>query len=251
MAMREDIERGINIQNVLDIDLSDLDRIIPKYKNLSAAFEFGEVWSNSALCDLDSSVVVLTCLMMHRNESRLEWAIKTAIKVGHSPRAIIEIFLQAGIYAGFPAAESAAELANTIFTRQGLEVDPTSLPEEDMVTLKTEAELMKQRLHGGRSEKDYAAPDKLLTSKLYSLVAQFAYGEIWRRPGLELRYRLITAMVAFIILDEKLSFYSKFSASALNNGFSMDEVAAVAMQTAPYTGVPRALKALSVLEDLA
>ena len=250
MAQRETVQPGRRLQQKLGVDLTEMDVIIPGYKSLSAAFEFGELWQRGALTELDSITVVLTCLMIHRNEQRLEWAIETALREGHEPRAIVEIFLQAGIYAGFPAAESAASLAKVIFDRQQRSIDQTSLPKESLEVVQQEAERMKQQLHGALSNKDHADLRHPIRSQLYPLISQFAYGEIWRRPGLLLRYRLITAIVSFVVIDDKLPFYKKFSVAALNNGFSIEELSDLTMQTVPYSGGPRALKALAALECL-
>ena len=42
---------------------------------------------------------------------------------------------------------------------------------------------------------------------------------------------------------------AKFALSALDTGLSREEIVEVIMQTAPYTGFPRALNALSAFHD--
>ena len=74
------------------------------------------------------------------------------------------------------------------------------------------------------------------------------YGEIWFRPGLELRQRALVAVAAFtaLKLDGQVK---KFGQSALNMGLSRTEVIEAVIQTAPLSGFAPALNALGGLSE--
>jgi 4-carboxymuconolactone decarboxylase len=106
-------------------------------------------------------------------------------------------------------------------------------------------ELM-QQLHGERATQGYAAPGNEVTGALYPLAVQYGYGEIWFRPGLDLRRRALVAVAAFtaLKLDGQVK---KFGQSALNMGLSRTEVIEAVIQTAPLSGFAPALNALGGL----
>ena len=109
------------------------------------------------------------------------------------------------------------------------------------------AKLMRQ-LHGARASEGYAAPGNAVTGALYPLAIQYGYGEIWFRPGLDLRRRALVAVAAFtaLKLDGQVR---KFGQSALNMGLTRTEVIEAIIQTAPLTGFAPALNALGGLSE--
>ena len=104
-----------------------------------------------------------------------------------------------------------------------------------------------EQLHGDRAGQGYAAPGNPVTGALYPLAIQYGYGEIWFRPGLDLRQRALVAVAAFTAL--KLGQVQKFGESTLNLGLSRTEVIEAIIQTAPLSGFAPALNALGLLSE--
>ena len=77
---------------------------------------------------------------------------------------------------------------------------------------------------------------------------QYGYGEIWFRPGLDLRRRALVEVAAFtaLKLDGQVK---KFGQSALNMGLSRTEVIEAVIQTAPFSGFAPAPNALGGLSE--
>jgi 4-carboxymuconolactone decarboxylase len=105
------------------------------------------------------------------------------------------------------------------------------------------------KLHGKRGVQGYAAPENPFTSQLYPMTIPYGYGEIWQRPGLELRQRALCSLAGFtaLRLEESLK---KFGQSAKNIGLTTEEVIEALIQTAPYSGYPPALNALRWLSEV-
>ena len=103
-------------------------------------------------------------------------------------------------------------------------------------------------LHGDRSERGYAAPDNTTTSAMYPTAIAYGYGDIWNRPDLDHRQRMICALAAFTAIG-LLSQLVKFAPSALNTGLTREQIVEVIVQTGPYSGFPPALNALSAIDD--
>jgi 4-carboxymuconolactone decarboxylase len=89
---------------------------------------------------------------------------------------------------------------------------------------------------------------------MQELVTQFAWGEIWNRPGLDRRTRslLNLAMITALNRPHELELHVR---GAINNGVTVDEMREVFLQTAVYCGMPAALDsfrlARKVLKEMA
>ena len=55
-------------------------------------------------------------------------------------------------------------------------------------------------LHGERGQEGYAAPGNTITGELYPAAIRYGYGELWFRPGLTHRQRMLCALASFTVL---------------------------------------------------
>lgn len=171
-----------------------------------------------------------------------------ALDLGLSAREIVEVLIQIGIYAGFAASEESVEAAGLAFSERGIVLPPETAREDSLEALTERGRQLMQKLHGDRATQGYAAPGNAVTGALYPLAIQYGYGEIWFRPGLDLRRRALVAVAAFtaLKLDGQVK---KFGQSALNMGLSRTEVIEAIVTTAPLTGFAPALNALGGLSE--
>lgn len=84
---------------------------------------------------------------------------------------------------------------------------------------------------------------------LQELVTEYAWGEIWGRPGLDLRTRsmLNIAMLTALNRTHELTGHIR---GALNNGVTEQEIQEVLLQTMIYCGAPAALEATRAAEQV-
>ena len=91
------------------------------------------------------------------------------------------------------------------------------------------------------------ANDKVddFTADFQDLITRYAWGEIWTRPGLELRMRSAITLTAMIAggHEAELAMHVK---AAVRNGLSRSEIKEVLLQSAIYCSVPSANTAFSV-----
>ncbi|WP_242216247.1 carboxymuconolactone decarboxylase family protein [Bacillus cereus group sp. BfR-BA-01351] len=85
--------------------------------------------------------------------------------------------------------------------------------------------------------KDSIAPD------LGTLAVEFNYGQIFSRPGLDLKSRLLATVAGLTVLGntQQLKFYIN---GALNVGWTEEEIVEVMMQMLIYGGFPIALNTI-------
>jgi len=88
-----------------------------------------------------------------------------------------------------------------------------------------------------------------LTKDFQDLIARYAWGEIWSRPGLDRRTRscITVAMTVALNRPDALALHLR---AALRNGVTVAELREVLLQTAVYCGIPAAHTAFKVAQEV-
>jgi 4-carboxymuconolactone decarboxylase len=223
---------------------------IPGIGDLVDELTFGAVWSRPGLSLPDRMIATLAALCAVQRLSHLRRYVAAALDLGMSAAAVVEICVQCGIYAGFPASEEALAVAVAVFAERGVAPPPEAASDPaSLDALSARGGALMRELHGARSQEGYASPDNPVTGALYPLAIRYGYGEIWHRPGLDRRTRALCAVAAFtaLRLDGQVQ---KFGQSALNAGLGRTEIIETVIQTGPYSGLAPALNALAALSDV-
>src|SRR4051794_27131452 len=222
---------------------------IPGVGDLVDELTFGAVWSRPGLLIPDRMSATLAALCAVQRLAHLRRYVGAALDLGMPAAAIVEICVQCGIYAGFPASEEALAVAGAVFAERGIALPPAAADTASLDELSARGGALLEALHGARSYEGYASPDNPVTGALYPLAIQYGYGAIWHRPGLDRRQRALCAVAAFtaLRLDGQVR---KFGQSALNAGLGRTEIVEAVIQTGPYSGLAPALNALAALSGV-
>src|SRR5262245_40876489 len=221
---------------------------VPGLDGLMAEAVYAEIWGRPQLPLADRAICALAVLSALQRLPALKSLVATALGIGLTPRNIVEVFVQVGLYAGFVTSQQSAAAAQEVFGARGLSMAAEPESDDSMEMLDRKGREVMLELHGARAQEGYAAPGNAVTGALYAMAIRYGYGELWSRPGLTHRQRMLCALAAFTTmgLEDQLK---KFAKSALNVGLSREEVIEAIIQTAPYAGFPRALNALAVASE--
>ena len=222
--------------------------LAPGLHRLAEEAVWGSIWARPGLALEDRMLATLSALTSRQRLPQLRRYIGAALHIGVLPRTIQEVFVHCGLYSGFSTILNSVTLANEVFAEKGVALPDTEMPDLDAEALMARGRETMFKLHGDRAEKGYASPDNPMTGGMYSTAIAYGYGDIWDRPDLDHRQRSICAVAAFTSIDH-LPQLAKFGQSALNTGLTREQVIEAIMQTAPYTGFPRALNALAALGE--
>lgn len=230
------------------LGLGHLPEGVPGFGDFRSEVVFGGIWSRPNLALPDRAVCTLAVLSVLQRLTALEPMVGTALSLGLSPRNILEVFVQVGLYAGFVTTEASAAVAHTVFASRGLDIAAEPPRADSFAELDAKGRAVMAKLHGDRAEQGYAAPGNAITGELYPSAIRYGYGELWDRPGLDHRQRMLCAIAAFTAmgLEGQLR---KFSRSAFNVGLTRAEIVEAVIQTGPYGGFPRALNGLGILSE--
>jgi 4-carboxymuconolactone decarboxylase len=222
---------------------------VPGLGDFIAEVVYGGIWDRPNLGLADRAICTLAVLSVLQRLTALKPLVGTALDLGLTPRNILEVFVQVGLYAGFDTVDTSGGVAHEVFAARRLIVPPEPPRADSNETLDLKGREMMAQLHGERAQQGYATPGNAITGELYPAAIRYGYGELWSRPGLDHRQRMLCALAAFTAMGLE-SQLRKFSKSALNVGLEREEVIEAVIQTAPYSGFPRALNGLAILSEV-
>uniref|UniRef100_UPI0034C620B6 4-carboxymuconolactone decarboxylase n=1 Tax=Flavobacterium glycines TaxID=551990 RepID=UPI0034C620B6 len=82
-----------------------------------------------------------------------------------------------------------------------------------------------------------------------NFISNYAWGEIWTRPGLSKHNRSLITIAMLIALNRKAELQMHIRA-AFNNGVTKNEIKEVIMQSGLYCGLPAANDAIHTAEEV-
>jgi len=89
-----------------------------------------------------------------------------------------------------------------------------------------------------------------LTREFQDLITRYAWGEIWTRPGLDIRTRRILVIGTLLALSRWDEFKMHARAALVEGGMAAADLKEIALQQAIYCGVPAANTAFHILDEL-
>jgi len=117
----ERYEQGMAVRREVLSD-AHVDRAIAGTTELTADFQdfitrvaWGDIWSRPGLDRRSRSVAVLTALIALGHHEELAMHLRAALRNGLTVDEIKEVILQAGLYCGVPAANTAFRIASDVF----------------------------------------------------------------------------------------------------------------------------------------
>lgn len=214
------------------------------------AFDEALIWSRPGLERHDRHIVAVTASIMQRGERAIEQALRKALNEGVAPNVLAETCVHTLLYVGSVAAQMAFDILKGLCKARDITLETTPLPTTITPDHKRAGAAIKSTLHAERKDDGHANPDATYAPALYSIATDAGYGHIWTRDGLDTRARLICAIAAFTVQPDAEPSFCKFAQAGSDNGLSVREIQEVVIQTTPYVGFPRALKALTLMNDL-
>ncbi len=242
-------EQGRRVRAELGLKPVGATEAMPGFEDLMDEVVFGTVWDRPHLDRRQRMICTLAVLGQSPHLPQVPGIVAAALDTGLAARSILEVFLQTGLYGGFVKAEAAAAVANEVFSARGIAVADAAAEPASAEELDARGQALLAELHGARGTQGYASGDNPVTGALYPAAIRYGYGELWFRPGLDRKERMLVAVSAFTALGLEGQL-AKFGQSALTVGLTREQVIEAVVQTAPYSGFPPALNGLTILSDV-
>jgi 4-carboxymuconolactone decarboxylase len=123
---KEKFEQGLSIRReMFGADLVDkasaaADDFNRPFEELVNQYCFGEIWGRPGLDRKTRSIATLSMLTGLNRPNQVRAHVRGAIANGVSKQELQELFLQAAIYCGVPAAVDSFRIAREVFTELGI-----------------------------------------------------------------------------------------------------------------------------------
>lgn len=110
MAVRREVLGDEHVDRATG-DASDLTR---DFQEFVTTYVWGGVWTRDGLDRRSRSIVTLTALVAGGHLTELDFHLRAALRNGLTREEVVEVLLQAGVYCGIPAANSAFAVAQRV-----------------------------------------------------------------------------------------------------------------------------------------
>ncbi|GIZ50557.1 4-carboxymuconolactone decarboxylase [Noviherbaspirillum aridicola] len=128
MDERERHARGMEVRRAVlgdahvDRTQAALSPFNGEFQDLITRYAWGEIWTRPGLPRHTRSLLTIMAMVALNREQELKLHLRAAASNGVSRDEIKEVLLQAAIYCGVPAANSAFHLAQEVFRQMDEEV---------------------------------------------------------------------------------------------------------------------------------
>ncbi|MCB2076772.1 MAG: carboxymuconolactone decarboxylase family protein [Novosphingobium sp.] len=89
--------------------------IAPKFAEITDTVLFDDVWERPGLSKRDRSILTVTTLIVLSRPNEMPFHMKKALENGVTRDEIVEMITHLAFYAGWPAANTAINVANQVF----------------------------------------------------------------------------------------------------------------------------------------
>jgi 4-carboxymuconolactone decarboxylase len=103
----------------VDRSLASRDELTSEFQDLLTRYAWGEIWTRPGLDERTRRLLVLAMLVALGRDAELKMHLNAAFDSGMSAEDVKEVFLQAAVYCGLPAANNAFRLVQDVLTSRG------------------------------------------------------------------------------------------------------------------------------------
>jgi 4-carboxymuconolactone decarboxylase len=124
MEDRERYEKGLEVRRAVLGDkyvnkaLENKDEFTAEFQDLITRYAWGEVWARPGLPRHTRSLLVIAMTVALNREAEFRLHLRAAAENGVTSEEIKEVLLQAAVYCGVPAANSAFRAAAEVLAEQ-------------------------------------------------------------------------------------------------------------------------------------
>jgi 4-carboxymuconolactone decarboxylase len=110
-----EVRRAVLGNAHVDRTQGNLNEFNTEFQNLITRYAWGEIWTRPGLPRHTRSLLTIAMMVALNREEELKLHLRAASNNGVSRDEIKEVLLQAAIYCGVPAANSAFHMAQEVF----------------------------------------------------------------------------------------------------------------------------------------
>ncbi len=225
----------------------EIDRTDPNFASIVSCFE-DEVREHSGLDERSRALCVLAALIALDETDEFAQRLGEALNGALTPVEAREVVYQSAAYCGTPRAKRFLAAANGVFASRGVVLPlPTQSPGGG--ENRREAGTRVQIALFGEDMADFWQSGPEETRCINRWLTEHCYGDFYARPGLSLSDRELIAFSFLAALGEESAQMKARVVAGYAAGNDRTALIAAIVQLLPFIGWPRALSALTVLNE--
>ncbi len=220
----------------------------PEFQDILSRFIFGEVFYQGRLTNQERELITLVVLTTNQTLPQLRAHVGAALNAGLTPVEIKEAIYQCAPYLGFPKTLNALAQANEVFTERNIALPVPSqkqVNESDRLEkgLQLQVSIFGDVIHQMRQN----APEE--QKHIQDYLSAFCFGDMYTRSGLDIKTRELLTLCILSALGGCENQVKAHVQGNLNVGNDKVRMIEAITQCLPYMGFPRALNALSCVNE--
>ncbi len=229
------------------ITADEIARTDPNFANIVSRFE-AEVREHSGLDERSRALCVLAALIASDETDEFVLRLGEALNGALTAVEAREVVYQSAAYCGVPRAKRFLAAANGVFASRGVVLPlPTQSPGGG--ENRREAGTRVQIALFGEDMADFWQSGPEETRCINRWLTEHCYGDFYSRPGLSLGDRELIAFGFLAALGEDIAQMKARVVAGYAAGNDRAVLIAAIVQLLPFIGWPRALSALTVLNE--
>ena len=227
--------------------------IAPDLARFTVEFAYGDVYARPGLSPRYRQLATISALAVIGNaRPQLKFHILGALNVGCTPTEVIETLMHIIAYAGFPAGLNGIFAAKEAF----LERQMLPIEHETRTTMPQDLEQRYREGWAALSTIDGEAGFRVIGSlkdiapDLGRFIVEFAFGDIYTRPGIDLITREIATVAALTAMGTATPQLKVHIHGLLNVGGTQTQLVETIIHTAVYAGFPAAINAMLTAKEV-
>ena len=228
--------------------IESLADIAPDLGRFIVEFTYGDIYSRPGLDAPQRQLVTIGALAAQGDtKPQLNFHAAAALQVGVSPVEILESLIHLAPFTGFPRVLNSIAVVREVFAARGTTLEP---PVHGDARNRYDRGAEKLAEVDGQHGLDVIDSLNDIAPDLGRYIVEFAFGDVYHRPWLDLRKRQLVTIGALTALGDTAPQLKVHLGAALNVGLSRTQVLEVLIHLVSYTGFPRVLNALTVARDV-
>jgi len=235
--------------------------LAPDLPRLIIEFARGEIWNRRGLSLKSREFATLAMVTALGNQGNsVQVHVEGALRAGATETEIKELLTQLTVYVGYPKTLTAIAAAQQAFADLKQRGMPTASPQPDLDS-RRQAESDEARYRRGLdalNQISKASGEAVVKSfediapDLGQYIVEFAYGDVFSRPNLDLKTRelaTVSALTGMNTTATELPLKVHIN-GALNVGANRQEIIEAIMHMLPYVGFVKVQQAIGLAETV-
>ncbi len=253
---RDRYKRGLEVLNKIagagtdDSTFISLRVFSPDLVRFYIEQSYGDIFSRPGL-DLKYREIanVATLTVLGNAQTQLKHHINGMFNVGCTPQEVLETILHVIIYRGFPATQNGINVVREVFRERNIVTNiDVAQTEQDESRYQRGIKNLEEIV--GENSTQIAEQFTDIAPDLAHYIIEFAYGDIWSRPGLGHKSRAIASVAALTAIGNQQSLLKFHIKVALNVGCTQQEIVELLMQMSVYVGWSAAITSTNIAQEV-